>query len=340
MVDPKKRRRDFYTKQLAQLEEELAAVESDLETAAREVDRMRLEKEAERLLEKIDQTEAKLVECDAEAPEQHVRDRSFEKAMQKINFVKAKESAARIRKNLSQEGGAVLFFLQQTKMQMGHFCVEEVLNVILGDVIIDGQIVGAYRRYSVDFDSAISQFNEVEFLIRLASYFNVEALVDANELSKQIREQIRASIDNGMTIFLEIKSLDELLEQEEFLTWFIKDFWTPLIDEVSAVAKEFKSKFIVALIADSQILPDCTSPDYPLEFFCEEGDFDCYKLINLPLPNWSLDDIQDWLIRFYPLSPKLQQEKKAELKRIAKKVHRDSGNGIPQNVCINIKELF
>ena len=301
---------------------------------------MPLHKKAEQILKNIDQVEAKLVECDAESSEKSVRDRSFEKALQKIDFVKAKESAARIRQELNQEGGAVLFFLQQTKMQMGQFCVEEVLNVILGDQIIDGQVVGAYRKYSVDLDSAISQFNEVEFLIRLASYLKIEALADTAELSQQIREQIRDSIDNGMTIFLEIKSLDELLEQEEFLGWFIKDFWTPLIDQVSAVSKEFKSKFIVALIADSQILPDCTSPDYPLEFFCAEDTFDCYKLINLPLPNWSVDDIQDWLIRFRPLSPKLQQERTAELKRIAKKVHRDSGNGIPQNVCINLRSYF
>jgi hypothetical protein len=63
--------------------------------------------------------------------------------------------------------GAVLFFLQKTKKQMGHFCMEEVLQVLLGDQIVDGQVVGAYRRYAVDLDSAISRFDEAEFLLRL-----------------------------------------------------------------------------------------------------------------------------------------------------------------------------
>ena len=55
-------RQGFYERQKAQLEEELAAVESDFAAAPREVDRVRLEKEAERLLEKIEKLDTKLNE--------------------------------------------------------------------------------------------------------------------------------------------------------------------------------------------------------------------------------------------------------------------------------------
>lgn len=57
---PSDSRRSFYKRQKALLEEELAAVESDLEIAPREVDRMRLGKEAERLLRKIDELDNRL----------------------------------------------------------------------------------------------------------------------------------------------------------------------------------------------------------------------------------------------------------------------------------------
>ncbi|MFQ4136534.1 TIR domain-containing protein [Nodosilinea sp. PGN35] len=53
-------RKGFYERQKAQLEAELAAVESDLESAPRQVDRLRLEKAAERLLEKIDDLNTRL----------------------------------------------------------------------------------------------------------------------------------------------------------------------------------------------------------------------------------------------------------------------------------------
>jgi hypothetical protein len=332
------RRRQFYTKQLAQLEEELAAVEDDLETAATERDRLRLSKDAESLLKKIDEFEAKLAECDAESETPAVRDRGFEKALQKLDNHQAKAIAAQICQKLNQEGGAVLFFLQKTKKQMGHFCLEEVLQVLLGDQIVDGQVMGAYRRIPVDLDSAISRFDEVEFLIRLASYLNLEAVQDIATLQQQIRETIRTSIDEGTTIFLEIKSLDDLLEQANFLDWFIEEFWKPLIDEVSAVSQKFKSKFIVALVADSEIL-DCTSPDYPAAYFCEGDVYDCYKLLDLPLPDWSEDDIYDWLVRFRTLSPILKTEDTLGLQRRANRIHRNS-DGIPQLVCANLQELF
>ena len=332
------RRRQFYTKQLAQLEEELAAVEADLETAATERDRLRLGKDAESLLSKIDDLEEKLKECDAESTTPAVRDRGFEKALQKLDNQQAKATATLIRQKLNQEGGAVLFFLQKTKKQMGHFCIEEVLQVLLGDQIVDGQVLGAYRRYSVDLDSGISRFDEVEFLIRLASYLNLEEERDLAILQRQICETIRTSIDEGMTIFLEIKSLDELLGRADFLTWFIEEFWKPLIDEVSAVSQKYKSKFIVALVADSQIL-DCAAPDYPATYFCDGTAYDCYKMLDLPLPDWSEDDIYDWLVRFRVLSPILKTEDIPGLKRRANRIHRNS-DGIPQLVCANLQELF
>ena len=53
-------RHGFYERQIAQLEAELIAVESDLESAPREVDRLRLENVADRLLAKIEALQAKL----------------------------------------------------------------------------------------------------------------------------------------------------------------------------------------------------------------------------------------------------------------------------------------
>ncbi|MEM6866802.1 MAG: CHAT domain-containing protein [Cyanobacteria bacterium P01_C01_bin.121] len=53
-------RRAYYARRVIQLEEELAAVEADIESAPREVDRLRLEKAAEQLLEKIERLRTKL----------------------------------------------------------------------------------------------------------------------------------------------------------------------------------------------------------------------------------------------------------------------------------------
>ncbi|HEY9660656.1 MAG TPA: hypothetical protein V6C65_19545 [Allocoleopsis sp.] len=326
--------RDFYTKQLAEIDERLAAVESDLESNSDSEKRLTLTKRAEVLLKEREEIEAKLVELDSRSLDKNVRDRGLEKTFQKIDFVKARETANLIGDKLNRDGGSVLFLLQKSKKQMGQLCIEEVINVIMSDLMIGGQIIGAHRRYSVDLGSAISQYNETEFLIRLASYFNIEESSNLEKISQQIREVIRSSIDNGTTVFLEIKSLDDLLEREEFLSWFIEKFWKPLIDEISDVSRKFKSKFIVALIADSHIFPDC-----PPGYFCDSETFDCYRMLELPLPNWTFEDVYYWMIRFRHLSVQMKDKENRELEQIAKKILRDS-EGTPESICVSLRGMF
>jgi hypothetical protein len=328
------KRRDFYTKQLNEINEKLAAVESDLESTTESEKWRSLKNRAEQLLTEYEEVDAKLAELDSKNPSQNIRDRTLEKTLQKINFTDAKRTANLIRDRLNRDGGSVLFLLQKSKRQMGHYCVEEVINVIMSEQIVDGQIIGSYRRYSVDLGSAISQYNETEFLIRLASHFNIDSSAALEEVSQRIRKKIRSSIGDGTTIFLEIKSLDDLLEQEEFLEWFIKEFWKPLIDEITVVSKIYRSKFIVALIADSQILLD-RSPDY----FCDNDSFDRYKMLELPLPNWTVEDIEDWLIRFRVLLASMEGKTDAEFRQVARKIHRGS-EGIPESVDVSLRGMF
>lgn len=328
------KKRDYYTNKLSQLEEELAAVESDWKDAPGERERLKLDRAAAKIIEEIEKIEDKLSELDAKDSAKNVRENQLEKILQKINFTEAKKTADRLKDKLGRDGGAVLLFLQKSKKQMGNYCVEEVINVIMGDQVVDGEIAGAYQRYPVDVGSAISQYNENEFLVRLASHFGIQESTDNVELSRELRVKIRDSLDSGTTIFLEIKSFDDLLEQEAFMKWFVEQFWQPLIDEIAQVSKKYKSKFIVALIADSQVLSDCSA-----HYFCDGEPFDCYKLIELPLPDWTFDDIHTWLVRFKNLSASMKGKTNPELERIAKKIHRES-EGTPQSICVSLREQF
>ena len=330
----KKYRRAFITRQIAQLEEHLAAVEEDLATAPTTVIWKKLQTQADQILAKIEEFDDALKRLDADSSNPNVKDRSFDKALQKIDFAKAKNIARSIKAKLNPEGGVVLFFLQKSKKQMGHYCVEEVLQILMGDEIVEGEIVVDYRRIPVELDSAISQYDETEFLTRLGSYFNVDAGEDMVVLSEQIRGTIRQSIDQGMTIFLEIKGVDDLLEQETFIAWFVDEFWKPLTDEIRLVSKNYRSKFIVALIADSQILTDCST-----DYFCAEDGYDCYKMLELPLPDWTVEDIYSWLIPFRSLSDSMKQKTDVELRKLAERIRRET-DGTPQNVCANLRERF
>lgn len=327
--------REFYVKWQAQLEEELAAVESDMAAAPRGLDRLRLEREAKKILDEIQKTEKELSKLDLNSSENNVKELSLNKYLQKIDFDDAKRTAQLIGNKLSQDGGPVLFFMQKSKRYMGRYCLDEVLKIILSDQVIEGRIDGAYKRYPVDLDSAISQYNEREFLIRLASHLEIEETDDMLILLKRIVSKIKASIDLGTTTLIEIKGVDELLEKEEFLVWFLEVFWLQVINELNAVFEKCKSKFIVVLVADSQVFDDAL----PQEYCCNGDAFDCGKMLELALPKWQVSDIQSWLIRFRNTLPTIQLKNNVEIARIARKIHRDS-EGVPESICIGLKERF
>ncbi|MEP0889039.1 hypothetical protein [Leptolyngbya sp. FACHB-16] len=330
-----KNRREFYIQQRARKEEELAAIESQLEGTLSSVHEIKLNREAENILKKIEELDEKLRELDAGCNSSaNVRELNIERTFSKIDFHRARKIASNLHYNLKNDGGAVLFFIQKSKKQMGHYCVDEVLNIIMGDQVIDGQIYGDYRRFSIDLGSAISEYNEVELLTRLASYFNLEPVADLSQLTEALRREICASLSVGCTLFFEIRSLDDLIERESFLRWFLKEFWQPLVSTLDALKSKYRSKVIVAVMADSQILSDC-----PMAYFCDEQDFDPGKFLELPVPDWTMQDIRDWLIRFGSVFDRTRSLTEQDIEQIARRIHRDS-EGTPESVCLRLRERF
>jgi len=330
-----KNRRDFYIQQRARKEEELAALESQLEGTLSAVQEIKLNREAENILKKIEELDEKLRELDAETTSStHVRELNIERTFSKIDFHHARRIATHIHHDLKKEGGAVLFFIQKSKKQMGQYCMDEVLNILMGDQMIDGQIYGDYRRFSIDLGSAISDYNEAELLARLASYFNLNITADLTQLSHSIQQEICSSLSVGCTLFFEIRSLDDLIEQESFMQWFLKDFWQPLVNQIDALKDKYRSKVIFVLMADSQILTDCSLP-----YFCNEHAFDPNKLLELPVPDWTPQDIRDWLIRFGRVFDRTRSLTEQDIDQLTRRIHRDS-EGTPESVCLRLRERF
>jgi len=249
-----KTRREFYARKQAQLEDELAAVESDIETAQTTSARRKLEKQAEKLLDEIDEIEAKLAAFDADSPNANVRDRGLEKKLQKINFTDAKNTARLIKEKLDEDGGLASFFLQKTKIQKGQFCIEEVIEILLGEQKLGDEIFGTLK-YPVDLDSTTSTFNESEFLKQLGSHFGI-AEDDEKNLLEKIRGNLCSLMGSGTNILVTVKGLDELLDIKGFTQWFVEDFWNLLVDELPNHCKSWSSKLIVILVANGEVFPE------------------------------------------------------------------------------------
>ena len=101
-----------------------------------------------------------------------------------------------------------------------------------------------------------------------------------------------------------------------------------MIDELNPVFKDYsKIRFIVALIAKSKVFSDCCS----LEYFCVKETFDSRKIIELPLSDWTVQDIKKWLISNLGLD-------NSESLQLAKKIHRES-EGTPHTICSILEKI-
>ncbi|MDF5720478.1 MAG: hypothetical protein PUP91_08330, partial [Rhizonema sp. PD37] len=101
------------------------------------------------------------------------------------------------------------------------------------------------------------------------------------------------------------------------------------ICELESIFQKYsKIRFIVALIAKSQVFPDSSLSDY----FCIKNPFDYRKMIELPLPDWTIENIKNWLVNFQGLS-------KSESYQLAKRIYSES-EGTPSVVCSILERDF
>jgi hypothetical protein len=319
-------RRQHYSKQLAQKHSELAAIESQLQGTLSKLDELKLENQAEAILQKIEDIDAKLKKLDTKNPNYNIRYLSLDKSFQKIDNEVGKKIAQSVNSEFGDNSGAILLFLQRCTRQKGIYCLNEVLDLIISDRKVGDEIIGDFRPYVIDLGSAISRFNKIEFSKRLASHFSESLEVSLHSSLRTLCSSLRG----GSTVFIKIENWDQVIEKDIFLNWFMVEFWEVVIHELDSIFQEYsKIRFIVALIAKSQVFPDCSSFS---EYFCTNNIFDHRKIIELPLSDWTVEDIKKWLINFQGLS-------NAESLQLAMQFHGES-EGTPSVVCSILEREF
>jgi len=316
-------RRDHYSKRLAILLEELEALENQLFTTISAVDKLNLERSIKQKIQDIEGVNKQIQDLDSKNENTNLRERDLQKRLQKIDFTKAKDITKFVNTKFGRNSGAVVLFLQRSTKQKGCYCIEEVLDLFLGDRKIGEEISGDFRRYLIDLDSAISTGDEFEFSRRLASYLgsNIE-----NPLYDTVK-QLCLSLQGGSILFIEICNWDDITGQNNFLDWFMDKFWKIVISELEIIFQEFsKIRFIVVLRSNAKIF----EKSYP-SYFCKLSrnykltKFDPGQIIELPLLDWEVEDIKEWLIDNFGLS----NDKSLQF---ARKIYQE-GEGTPETIC-------
>lgn len=328
-------RKEHYEKVLALKKEELAAVFAQIGTTTDNVEYLKLNRKAEEILSEIEKLEDKLSQLGASKSDRNIIERKLEKSFQKIDYSETRRIADLIKKQFERDGGAIILFLQRSKKQLGKYCIEELIDVLMSNQIIDGKIEGDYKRYPIDIGNVNYPPNKAGFIQGISEHLGINEYSDLEEALTEVRGRIHSSLSIESTIFFEIKGINKLTDREEFLNWFIGKFWQPLIDEENTFLKQNKNKMIAALIADSQFH---INPDSSIEF-CHESTLSPDKIIEIPLTDWTLNDIYDWLIRFRYLSISFEKMTQKKIHKMAQEIHEES-EGTPESVCLRLRERF
>ncbi|NEP02585.1 MAG: hypothetical protein F6K58_28845 [Symploca sp. SIO2E9] len=323
-------RREVYTKRLSQLHQELAINESQLLGSLSNLDRSRLKNRSEEILKEIEEVEEKLSRLEANDANPNLRHSNLsnlEKSFQKIDFTKAKAIINSIEAKFGDDSGAILLFLQMSTKQKGDYCLQEVLEVIdpKYESKIKGEILGDVRPYLIKLDSSISELNEIEFSKRLAEHLKLESESELKNLIKKLCLSLRG----GSVIFIRVENWDSLTNRDKFLDWFLEEFWRPLINELASIFNNYRGiRFIVALTAKSKVFKKTSC----LPYFCTKQTFEQCKFIELPLPNWTVKDLERWLSKFRGLSV-------PESEQLAKEIHAE-GAGSPDTICSILEKKY
>jgi hypothetical protein len=237
---------------------------------------------------------------------------------------------------------ATLLTFQRYLNQKGNFCLLEMARIMLDSELSfaeDGSLkienVNS-RTYEIDLSGLMSEdFLEKEsFLKRLLTKPDApidKALMNANldELAQQFRRDFCKPMRSGYRVLFLIKEWHRMTNSEEFLDWFVTDFWPSLIEEINrTVLPDYgRIRIVAALLSRGKL----DSP-LPSNLLCQPDCFSPYRLIDIPLPCWRPDDLEPWLMDVQGLK---RDESRREAQRLC-----DDSDGIPAIICSTLMERY
>ncbi|MDZ8025974.1 MAG: hypothetical protein RMX97_14970 [Nostoc sp. DedQUE11] len=300
--------------ELAELMTEQEACMNQYRSTIDEAQRVRLKRKLDDLNNQIERLENKLYGNDLTG-DVHRRFRALEDKLPKIDFKKQIGLVKNILEQFAEDGAALFLINDSLNMAGDLFRLE--FKKILDEETTD------LKHYEIAF-SIDKASDEIGFLQGLASYLGIDEIENNREYLKII-EKIFDSIENGSIILIELNKINLLSNTEDFFSWLVHEFWKTLVEKLSLICKVKnleQVRFILLAMSDTNICDKYSQ----LSYFCNEIDFDKYKIVEITLKEWSEKDIRDWLIKHSGLP-------REQISLIAQDIYNSSRGGTPKNIC-------
>ncbi len=247
--------------QLRQIEAEIGALESELETL-----------EAADLSPKERQN----------AVSQHLH---------KIDYTQARKTFDSLLRRVDVCGGAALFLLQESLVYCGDLCVNWMKQQLEAQT-------GDFKHYPVRF-APDRLPNEFGLFDGIGGRLNESRQDDepCEQYAERLLHKLYDSARSGTVVLFEFPNWEELAQPDQARVFrrFHDLFWRPLSQQFPAVMAQRgwrNVKCVAVFLTTGQLaLPSELCCDSPAHFSCEQ-------VFPLKLKKWTHADIQEWLVNF------------------------------------------
>ncbi len=207
---------------------------------------------------------------------------TFKDDLPQIDFDDVMDEVNNLIQSFRKERGDALLLLQESLSMSGDLCLQRVRDEFK-------RKTGNFVYHELQFYYGAS-LNEYGWLEQLGRYLGFLDKTKPEDLANLVIEKICQSVISGTTVFLEIRNWDDLPCQEETLSWFVRYFWTPLVERLNDRVKYQRVKFIAAIVVEAELSPECFKPDCLCEL-----EATAFRWLKLPLRQWEQDEIREWL---------------------------------------------
>ncbi|MFH7245673.1 MAG: hypothetical protein ACHWZW_22810 [Spirulina sp.] len=255
---------------------------------------IKLEELEERLESQIREKERKLSHLSSSSSNRNRGTLTLKEELCSLDFDEPKKVVQDILTCLHEnEGGSALLLAEKCLDMEGELLLIKIRDILKSNT---SQLI----EYPVQFIPTMPA-NRMAFLKTIAGYLGIDLPVtDGNESEDELTKatekivgKLSERLRSGTTIFIPVanwKSLS-LSYQSVFLDWFICQFWQSLNRSVSMAMNDYSPRVFCIIMVDESMAEACKKADY----FCDTAEFDCNKLLMLPLRCWTKTDVRRWL---------------------------------------------
>ena len=243
-------------------------------------------------------------------------------SLYKIDFALVETITDPIVKRLkSRDENAAIFLLPAAKHFVGDYWsrrLRERLEAVIPNI----------RRYHIAPEEA-GELLDADTLLR---WIGRQVIRDDDDDTPDLPSVIRilSEVLDAGVLFFQLRFSDTLHDNEDLLRWLVEDFWRPLVGELKLKRRAVRA--VMAIIATNELAePACAHT-----VFCPTDAFDPCSILRLPLEEWNVKIIEDWIIDHSDLMHSPDFDARA----VAEAIFAEGKNGKPHFVDKALRKVL